>query len=215
MPEILKVKEYGIASRIEKESLPESHQLEKFVTKVNQYIDFMEIEAVEHHMKSRDESHITYYQTLDFFRNNERLQNTKYILQYLIKFLEGLPSEEKSAGIFQNPFLQFRDFVIFLAEQLRDVDVIESVLREYKELKLLNEKTEWYYRGVIRGAFKEISTLCINAKHAVPHDYSKLFSALQKHSLFWFSVRRENEARIRKSDIYIYRLCRILLSRMG
>lgn len=214
MSELLAVKEYGIASRIEKEKIPEGKELEKFLADIKNYIRIMELEAVEFHMKNRDESHLTYYETLDFFRNSERLQNTKYILQYQIKFTEELPLEEKAAKLPENPFLQFRGFVLFMIKQLQEADVIESIMREYKELGLLTDKTKWYYKGIVKRAYDEMIMTAADANKAIPEDYRKLFTALKKHSLFWFSIRRENVQRVRKSDMYIYRLSRILSSRI-
>jgi len=214
MSEILSVKEYGIAYKIEKEVIPSGSSLESFIENVNKYISIMEMEAVEFHMKNRDESHMTYYETLAFFRNSERLKNIKHILQYQIKFINGFPDEDRVDTLPENPFIQFKEFVIYMVEQLKTSDVEESIFREYKELGLLKNSTRWYYKGTINRAYEEIIELVVSARKAIPEDYKKLLISLKKHSIFWFSVRRENLDRIRKSDIFIYRLSNILLKKL-
>ena len=126
-----------------------------------------------------------------------------------------MPSPEKVKLLPENPFLQFRDFVLSLISDLKEEDLIEAVLCEYRELGILNQSNLWLYKGKIRLFHDKLKESMRQVKTPTPEGYKAMFLALRKISLFWFGVRRENLNRIRKSDLYIYKLVRILLNRLS
>lgn len=207
--------EYGIASKIENEVIPRGIELMEFISEVETDLENMEEQETETFINQRDKGNITYKDTYNLFRKKEKLNNTRLMIQYLISFTEKLPMEGEIKQLPVNPFAQFKEFVMFMLRQFREDEVVNAVLREYEELDLLTDKNSWYYKGKIRYFYDNIFAGIKDIKEADHEGYKKLFNALKKYSLFWFGIRRENLNRIRKSDLNIYKLVRILLSRLS
>jgi hypothetical protein len=123
--------------------------------------------------------------------------------------------QENIEGKIVNPFEQLKTFTLYNVNLLKDPDVIAIILEEHARLGLLKESNSWYYRGQIEKNYKQILEVVESAGSISREGYCKLFEALQRLSLFWFSVRNEDIKRVRKSDIYIYRLARLLMKRNG
>ncbi len=130
-----------------------------------------------------------------------------------LRFFSKLPLNKEIEGQQVNPFEQFKSFTRFRADLLKTPDVLDFILKEYKRVGVLDDTNMWYYRGQVTKNYKEIVEIVESAKTAVVEDYCKLFEALQRICLFWFSVKNEDIKQVRKSDIYIYQLTRILLKR--
>ncbi len=146
-----------------------------------------------------------------FFRSKERLNNTKLILQYLIRFCEGMPGEADIMEDIVNPFEQMREFSACHIHQLEEQDVIEAILREHLQLGLLKDSNRWYYLGQIRKNHQELQ--CALEQAILPNrdGYSALFTTLRNVSRFWFSVRRDDLNRCRRTDILIFQFSVYLL----
>ena len=209
-----KIPEFGIGLKIENEPVPKEEGLVSLVIMVRACIIQLDEDGVNAFERKKDDQAVTFKDTIGLFSRKERLANTKHLLQYLLLFLDEMPNPEKIKLLPENPFMQFRDFVISLINDLKEEDVIAAVLREYEELGILNQSNHWVHKGKIRLFHDKLKENMRNVKEATPDNYKMMFSILRKISLFWFGIRRENLSRIRKSDLYIYKLVRILLSKL-
>ncbi len=205
---------YGIAEQLNAQNFQEESALKILVTDVQDFIKNIEQENVGF-LQSRKEEPITSADTLRFFRSQERTRNSRLTLQYLVAFLDKLPLKEDIIEKLVNPFEQFKSFTLFGVELLKEPDVNTAILREHERLGLLNETNTWYYRGQINKNYKQVLDVVFTAKTISIEGYCKLFEALQRLCLFWFSVRSENIKRVRKADIFIYKLSYVLLHRHG
>jgi len=204
----------GIAQKLNAENLEEESALKRLLADVVTYIKTAEEDNVKFlHEQSRGQ--LTSKDTAQFFRGHERTRNNRVILQYLVTFLTKLPMKEDLEGKIVNPFEQLKSFTLYNVNLLKDPDVVSIILAEHERLGLLNETNAWYYRGQINKNYKQILEVAESARTVSREGYCKLFEALQRLCLFWFSVRNEDIKRVRKSDIYIYRLTRILMKRNG
>lgn len=79
-----------------------------------------------------------------FFRSKERIEYRKFILQYLIKFINKLPTQQEIRTIPVNPFKQFKSFVQYNLDLLKETDVTNCLLREYKKRFEWNEESSIY-----------------------------------------------------------------------
>lgn len=208
------IPEYGIASRIEKGAFPDQSQIAFLVIEIEGFLDVYVEDNLNALLAKRNEDKMMYKDTSEFFRKRERFNQTKFLLQYLIHFLKSLPMKERISEMFVNPFVQFKEFVSFQVELLKEDDVVDAVLREYTILQLLSDKNIWYYKGKMKSKYNEIRELVDGAVSAENDDYRKLFIALKKLCIYWYSIRREDENRVRKSDMYIYYIVRILLHKL-
>ena len=197
---------------LNEEIVDDEPTVSRLIADVSQYIGTVEEENVKF-LHSRGKQQITSTDTFRFFRSQERNQNTRLILQYLLTFLTKIPLKEDIDETVVNPFIQLKEFIQFQTGLLKETDVGNAILREHERLGLLTETNTWYYRGQVNKNYKQVIELLENAKEPVIEDYCKLFDALQHLSIFWFSVRSENIKRVRKSDIYLYKLSLILMKR--
>lgn len=202
----------GIANTLNAEIVDDEATIAQLVTDVHLYLKTAEEENVKF-LHARGTQQITSTDTFRFFRSQERNQNIQLILQYLLAFLTKLPLKEDIDETVVNPFEQLKEFIFFHAGLLKELDVSTAILREHERLGLLTETNTWYYRGQVNKNYKQVVEVLESAKAPVIEDYCKLFEALQRLSLFWFSVRSENIKRVRKSDIYLYKLSLILMKR--
>lgn len=204
----------GIASQLNSENLDDEQVLQRLIADVQAYISTAEDDNVKF-LHVQNPGQISHEESLRFFRIHERTRNVRVILQYLVSFLSEIPLQEDINGDAVNPFEQIKSFVLYNVNLLKDPDVITIILREHEQLGLLKENNSWYYRGQINKNYKQILEVGESARTISREGYCKLFEALQRLCLFWFSVRNENINRVRKSDIYIYKLTRILMKRNG
>ncbi|MEN8152962.1 MAG: hypothetical protein ABFR75_02995 [Acidobacteriota bacterium] len=209
-----KIPEYGIASRIEKGAFPDQSQIAFLVIEIEGFLDGFVEDNLNTFLSKRNEDKMMYKDTSDFFRKRERYNQSKFLLQYLVHFLKSLPMEDRISKMPVDPFGQLKEFVSFHVELLKEDDVVEAVLREYKMLQLLSDKNIWYYKGKMKSTYSSIRELVNSAQHAEVEDYLKLFKALKKLCIYWFSIRREDESRVRKSDLYVYSVVRVLIHKL-
>lgn len=209
------IPEFGIGLKIENEPVPKGEALVSLVLSTRECILQLDEDGINAFERKKDDKGITFKDTASLFRRKERLSNTKFLLQYLLMFLDNMPSPEKVKLLPENPFLQFRDFVLALISDLKEEDLIEAVLREYRELGILNSSNHWLHKGKIRLFHDKLKESMREVKTPTPGAYETMFLALKQISLFWFGIRRENLNRIRKSDLYIYKLVRILLNKLN
>jgi hypothetical protein len=183
--------------------------LEKLKQDIEDYFNTTALEGYRI-IKFRKNNEVSSKDTFKFFRYKERTQNTHHIIQYMVAFLEKLPLAEDIVNEVINPFEQFKGFVRYNIDLLIEADVVEGILGEYQRTGLLNDKNSWYYKGQIEKLYNYLSKMLDEAAQPVKSDYEKLLKIVQRLCLFWFSLRGENYQRVRKSDIFLYKLSKIL-----
>lgn len=202
----------SIARKIEEEPL-DHRWYDQLVTNATMYLKIMEHENVDF-LEKRQGPTLDSGDTYKFLRSQERTRHSKLMLQYLITFLsKGLPMAEDLKEDLANPFEQFKSFLIFHIDLLKEKDVTDAILKEHERLGLLNDTNAWYYRGQIDKNHKLLTQSVISANSLTVEGYCQLFHTVQKLCVFWFSVRSEKVERVRKSDIMAYKLCRFLLNK--
>jgi hypothetical protein len=191
---------------------PDFRLVQELMTDATVYIKTMDEENPDQVETSGNQSLET-KETPKCFRSRERTRNTRMILQYLITFISHLPLEKEIEVNFVNPFEHLKSFALNSIDLIKEKDVTAAILREHQLLGLLNESNYWYYRGQIDKSYKDLRAEVEKAKRATPGDYNKLFMGLHRLSTFWFSVRNQDIKRVRKSDILMYKLTRVLLAK--
>lgn len=201
----------SIARQIDEEPL-DHRWYDQLVAHATAYLKVMEHENLDF-LESRQGPTIDSGDTYKFLRSQERTRNTKLILQYLITFLSNLPLEEDIAGKPVNPFVQLKTFILYNVDVIKDADVSNAILKEHEKLGLLNDTNSWYYRGQIDKNHKSIRDLVEQVTAPTLEGYLDLFHALKRLCAFWFSVRNEEPNRVRRSDVMMYKLLRLLLAK--
>jgi hypothetical protein len=191
---------------------PNFRLVEELVTDATHYIKSLEEENPD--QKDASENQILESkETYKCLRSKERTRNTRVILQYLTTFISHLPLEKEIEINYVNPFEHLKSFALNCINLIKEKDVTAAILREHQLLGLLNESNYWYYRGQIDRSYKDLREEVEKAKRATLNDYGKLFMGLHRLSTFWFSVRNQDINRVRKSDIVMYKLTRVLLKK--
>ena len=67
----------------------------------------------------------------------------------------------------------------------------------------------WVYKKI-----KEISDLAASECKSLKDNWKKMFQALRKLSHFWILIRKQDSARIRKGDVFMYMLSFVMLNRI-
>lgn len=194
---------------------PECKFVQNVISKTMEHIEIMEDENLRYIEKRKGSQQIDPAEIFEFLRSQERIRNTKYILQYLTSFFSNLPLGEdiETGDVLVNPFDQIKSFTLSHINLMEEQDVNIAILREYERLGLLTESNRCYYQGQIDNSHKTLVGILNRARLATVEDYRKIFFGLQRLCDFWFSVRNEEIQRVRKSDIFIYQLTRYLLEK--
>lgn len=161
-------------------------------------------------LAERQQDCLTSTEAYGLFRYQERNENNKHILQYLISFIDKIPNVVEISEEPINPFMQFKAFVMYNINLLREKDVIQCILKDYEAQGLIEEHGVEHYIKVIQKNYNSLKKLADSANAPVLEHFHRLFFALNGLCMFWFSVRGENLQRIRKCDIYIFMLSKIL-----
>lgn len=207
----------GIANQLNAENLEDETALKRLTADIKLYFKKVSNKSLEYYRDHPPDpidpaSTTTIFK---FFRSRERTRNTRLIVHYLVAFLSKIPLNKEAEEKGVNCFEQLKSLVIYNINLLKENNVTNAILKEHEKLGLLNETNIWYYRGQVNKNYRQLLAAAQSAESAVIEDYCKLFEALQRLSLFWFSVRNEDINRVRKSDLYIYRLTRLLMKRNG
>ncbi|MCX6557028.1 MAG: hypothetical protein NTW95_06285 [Candidatus Aminicenantes bacterium] len=149
----------------------------------------------------------------EFFRNQERSEQVSRTLQYLLGFLSHIPDPRDIAAVPVNPAEQFREFIRYQVDLLLEKDVRGAVFREINNLGSLNDGNVWDYQEQIFSKNRELRKLVGQDNGTVAKTIAASCQALEKLSLFWLEIKRGDLQRTRRSDIYLYRLSRIVKDR--
>ena len=163
--------------------------------------------------RRKEYSPMTATEAHSYFRSQERSNNTRLLLQYLQSFWDHLPTPQENDQDMANPWRQILDFVRFAIDLLESDDVINAALRFNRELGLVTDGTAWYYRGKIRHAHQSLHQLFLLCQKPDAAGWTSLLNVIQSLCLFWFRIRNENIKKVRRSDLCIYQLCRMIRSR--
>jgi hypothetical protein len=145
-------------------------------------------------------------------RNQEREENNKIILQYLIIFLEFVCFSKKIERDFVNPFEQFRNFVLFNIHLLKEVDVIQAIIRYgQKSNELKNNWNEYYWRLKISRIYHQSVEMIKDRANNSMMDCYNCIEVLKELCQFWFDIHYKNNCPIRHCDILTYKICKALL----
>ncbi len=147
------------------------------------------------------------------FRDRERDENTKCILQHLLSFLDLVPGTVQYEIPELNPIGQFRNCMHFQVKLLTNDDIRKAVFTEVNEFGQSNGDNVWDYLERIAEKKRELQELMAMA---AGEDASALFAmclVLEQFCLFWFDVLQRRLPRIRRSDILMYKLSRMLQDR--
>ncbi len=200
-----------IADIIVREGLPEARAFKRWQREIQAYIEGAGLppeELLTGHA-SRPVSPAGLHR---FFRNREREENTCRILQYLLLFIEEAPGARQETA---EPERQLHGFVRFKVDLLKEKDVRTAILREYSQLGILKAGNFWYYEGRIDDMHKELSRALAKGHHDRAVEITHLCHVLEKLCLFWFDICREDVHRVRRCDMFIYKLALMLRKKMA
>jgi len=148
-----------------------------------------------------------------FFRSQERNEQVSRTLQYLLVFLSHIPDPKDIAAVPVNPAEQFREFIRYQVDLLLEKDVRGAVFREINNLGSLNDSNVWDYQEQIFKKNRELRELVGQDNGAVAKTIATSCQALEMLSLFWIEIKHGDLQRTRRSDIYLYKLSRIVKDR--
>jgi hypothetical protein len=143
----------------------------------------------------------------------KREENTKRILQYMLSFLSEIPVADKTCGEPTDPIQQFQECVHFEVDLLQAEDVKDAVFNEINQMGSTHGGNVWDYMGRIIEKNRELNEALITGASDAASNLFTLCLVLEDLCLFWFDVKQENMRRIRLSDIFIFKLARILQGR--
>ncbi len=201
-----------LAEAIDREDPADPAEREFLLIELRQYLRGIDRQLVQVIEERQNAEILDAATAANFFRSKERVENDKQLLQYMMAFLTRLPTAEEIAGDLVDPFAQFREFVCVQVDQLCDEDVVQAILREYRRRGLVDADNEWYHRLGIVERHEELRQMVRSASGPTAEGWRRLFLALQRYCRFWFDLRQRDMARIRRSDVFMYRLSRMLLA---
>jgi hypothetical protein len=207
--------------------IQDSNYLNRTLKEIDNYINDMQsnnVKALESGGGADEE--IDEEQVFCFLRSQERIEQTRVLIQYLFTFLKKLPLDEQIGKEIVNPFEQFKSFIYFSIGLLKEEDVRRAIFEECAKVYTLNGGIKWNYQGLNESNKKfyqerinKIYLILLNntksLKRACHSDYQRAFKILANLSLFWFSVKNSKLECVRRSDRYIYILTKLLLHRIS
>jgi hypothetical protein len=201
-----------MAESLDRENLSDPAEREFLFIELRHYLRIIDLEMDRATEARQNDEAVDPDMAEVFFRAKERNENVKQLLQYMMAFLAKIPLREDIERDIADPFAQFKTFANFQISLLLEADVRRAILREYRKRGLVNDGNEWYYKLAVVERCEEEMHLVKKAVEPSREDWNRIFRALQDNCRFWFEVRQLDMKRIRKSDVYIYRLSRLLLA---
>lgn len=148
-------------------------------------------------------------------RNQEREENNKTILQYLLIFLKVVYYKKIIEKDVDNPFEQFRNFVLFDVKLLREVDVIQAVIRYGQKNNTLKINwNEYYWRLSISRIYNQCLEMIKGKINNSIMDCCNCFIVLMDLCQFWFDIHYKNNCSIRQNDILTYKISKAILKKL-
>jgi len=162
----------------------------------------------------RDERKYEFYESF-YIKSKNRIDALKIVLDSLLKTVKiyiKTPDNKKNENIFLPIKEYYSDLlknVHFLADLLLEDDVSKVIVENYLITYPNSNKRD--ITDYIIENHRKFKKMAPDLNNPNPENYKETINALMYLTLFWFKVKGENEKNIRKSDKYIYQLCRICL----
>lgn len=150
---------------------------------------------------------------LRFFRQRERIEKDRCIIQYLLAFMGHIPSGDEIEADLVNPAEQFRSFIAYQADLLLEEDVKNAVFQETNHNGALRAGSVWDFQERILVMNRVLKNMLAKEESSMATAISTMCRAVEQLSLFWFDVRRHDLRRVRRSDIFMFLLAQLVRSR--
>jgi hypothetical protein len=150
---------------------------------------------------------------LRFFRQRERTEKARCIIQYLLTFLGHIPSSSEVQGDLVDPTEQFRAFVAYEADLLLEDDVKNAVFEETNHNGTPRAGSVWDYQERILVVNRVLRGMLAKREQDRNAAIATMCRAVEQLALFWFDVRRHDLRRVRRSDIFMFLLAQLVRSR--
>ncbi len=151
---------------------------------------------------------------LRYFRRRERIEKARCVIQYLLAFLNHIPSAEEVRRDLVDPAEQFRSFIAYEADLLLEADVRHAASQGPagpgteprgggdcgQRLLLMNRMLRSMLARREENPAAAIACLC---------------RALEQLAHFWFDVHGHDISRVRRCDIFKFLLAHLVRERCG
>jgi hypothetical protein len=148
---------------------------------------------------------------LRYFRRRERIERVRCILQYLLAFLNHIPSAEEVRGDLVNPAEQLRSLVAYEADLLLEPDVKDAVFQETHARGLPGDGGAGEARILLINRI--LKCMLARGEGDIQAAIVSMCRAVEKHARFWFDVHGNDIRRVRRSDIFMFLLAHLVRSR--
>jgi hypothetical protein len=183
-------------------------EIDLLIEEVNLYLDtaYQNL-AISHAIHDIRQNELPSDETI--LRSKERFLLFRELVNHLISFLRELPALNPD-GNNHEIFHQFRDNVAGYCNLLRHEDVKQAIVREYCQFGRLMQHPAQSIEDRIKYVYSDIRHTLELATEPVISNYFTLFGVLEKVSQLWFETRGYNFQRIRKIDVYLFKLITFL-----
>ncbi len=206
--------ETEVLQKIESSFTPSEKEIIDFKKEVLKYLETMVEDNLRKVISEKKDNGSPSKSANDFFRKRNRYRATRKLLLHLVSMIGDISLIQIENKLNEKSFIEFKKLIIFHTNLLKEPDVIEVMIKEFENISQIKRKSLWFYKGRMRSSFNEINQLISQAEKPALADYKKLFTAIEKISSFWFFVKRDKFSKVRTSDIYLYKLVKILNSRL-
>ena len=148
-----------------------------------------------------------------YFRRRERIERARCIFQYLLAFLNHIPSAEEVQGDLVDPLEQLRSFVAYEVDLLLEQDVRDAVFQQTRLNGLAHAGSEDDGEKRILLMNRTLCGMLARCKGDIPAVIAAMCRAVEQLALFWFDVHGNDIRRVRRSDIFMFLLADIVRSR--
>ena len=202
-----------IAEIIRNENLESLQEMDRLRLEIQQYLQTNMINRLKS-IEDPDNKQLTPELLDTYFRSHERQENTKRLLQYMLAFLANIPEPNQISQEPVNPVSQFKEFVQYQVGLLKEKDVIQAITREFNRQNMHEQDNNWFYEARIMDKRLELELMLKEVRVDSCEMHLLLFQVLENLSLFWFEIGREDVRQARRSDIYVYKLSRLLQNKL-
>ncbi len=147
------------------------------------------------------------------FRSRERNEKTSQILKYQLSFLDQYPGTVIYENSMLNPIEPFREGVLFQVNLLLEEGVKKAVFNEVNQMGPLDGDNVWDFQEMIIEKNRELQELMAMAAGDDARALFAMCLVLEQFCLLWFDVKQGDLRRIRRNDIFIYKLAKVLQDR--
>ncbi len=193
-------------------SMVDDSERELLLSEVQYFIEHIE-EEINAALRWRELDQAAEAVTAALFRDKQRIQLLRVILQELVTLSRSLPTAEGGPSEVTERFLRFRQAVASYIGCLQNDELIRAIVSEYQRFGPLQDPTRQDIEKKIADICRELNGMVQQARSADASGYLQLLAALHKQCLFWFEIRGFNFRQIRKSDVYIFKLTDFMLKR--